>query len=159
MKIKYYSDQIRDDIKYLSRKGLLYFGQPYTATGLNKQAIERKRGMLSEEITASALDENLQVFNPIAQSWRADSLRSDSDGTFASYEAWDNRYIDLSSCLIICGMNGWLQSKGLKAEIARFEKQGKPIYYLDVDNGIINLFQRGNIFAYFVWKLTKGFRK
>lgn len=133
-------------------------GQPYTATGLDKEKIEYYRGCVSEEVTAHALDANLQVFNPIALTWRADKLREFSDGTFEFYEQLDNRYVDLSSCLVICNLPGWEKSKGLTKEIERFEEQGKPLYILDIDSWTIALFQEGDIFCRIWWSMTKHLR-
>lgn len=152
MKLRYHNKPTRNELHRLSKKGLVYFGMPYSSD--NEQVL-RYRGLMSEEITAAALDDGLQVFNPIAMTYRADRLRSHSDGSFKFYEQLDNRYIDLSSCLVICGLNGWWQSKGLTHERARFEKQGKAVFYLDVDNGIISIMTHSNWIQNLYWRVTK----
>lgn len=44
--------------------------------------------------------------------------------------SWDKKFIDRCDGLIICMMDGYDISHGVKWEKEQFEKQGKPVYYM-----------------------------
>lgn len=154
MSLQYHNYQVNKDLKRLSKKGLIYLGQPYSS---NSDEVMNWRYEKSCEFAAMFHESGLNWFSPISMSHRASEYLTDEvKKDWKAWEKLDLYYASLSSCLVICALNNWRESTGLTAEIEYFERAGKPIFYLNPDNNKISLFQRSNIF-YKTWhKITKG---
>jgi len=82
------------------------------------------------EQAAILFREGVSVFCPIAHSH---PLKSYPDAAENTHEAWmkfDSVFMRAAKGLIVCMLEGWEQSIGVRQEIEFFESQGKPVVYM-----------------------------
>jgi hypothetical protein len=75
----------------------------------------------------------IPVYSPIAHTHPI-AIEGDIDPF--DHEIWleaDRTFMEAAKGLIVCKMQGWEESYGIGVEIESFERQGKPIYYMEPD--------------------------
>lgn len=81
--------------------------------------------------TALLIRAGVPTFSPIAHTHPI-AIHGDID-PFA-HEIWlpaDRPMMDAARGLIVCKMDGWAQSYGVRVEIQTFEAAGKPVVYME----------------------------
>lgn len=79
---------------------------------------------------AILMQAGLPVFSPIAHSHPI-SLHGEFENT--EHEFWmnvDRPFMDAAHGIIVCMMDGWQASRGVKYEIQTFERAGKPVHWM-----------------------------
>lgn len=113
----------------LSKDGLYYLASPYSS---NDPYIRERRYLDVLKIGADLTTLGLVLIEPIAMSHHQAQRFNLPTG----YDFWqhrDRRFIDLCCAVIICTLDGWQESVGVRDEIAYAHAQGKPVYYLNPD--------------------------
>lgn len=78
--------------------------------------------------------EGKHVFSPIAHTHPI-ALAGDLPEDFAYWEAFDRKMIAACSEMWVVMMDGWSESRGIKAELDIAASMWKPVRYLMADGG------------------------
>jgi len=117
-----------DDLKSLP--GYVYLATPYTRFRLGPAAADYE----ARVIAARLMLRGIRVLSPIAHS-HAVSRTGLVDGMDEALWAYqDAPLLDAASAVIVVTMDGWSESKGVRAEIERARALGKPIVFLDPEH-------------------------
>lgn len=108
-------------------QGVSYLATPYTKY---PHGIERACADASA-LAGRLLQSGVYVYCPIAHG-HSISLHSGIDPLDLSiWLPFNDAMLDAAGTLIVAEMDGWQESIGIKYEIDRFERAGKPIFMLD----------------------------
>ena len=106
---------------------LVYLATPYRKFSLGLPLAAKQAAKVAGRLAI----EGVRIFAPIPHS----HMIAIYGGIIpTANEFWCNfnkRFLDVCDALVIAKMEGWEQSDGIKWEIEEFQKQAKPIYYLD----------------------------
>lgn len=108
-----------------------YLATPYSKW---KLGMEDAYQMACRE-AALLFEAGLSVFSPIAHAhsvakYGEIDLRHNFDGGTVDWLAIDKPFMDAAHGIIVCMMDGWQESRGIKYEIQTFERAGKPIHWM-----------------------------
>lgn len=107
-------------------KGYWYLASPYSR-------YEPGPWLAWTEISRIALRltyHGVVVYAPISHSHSLHTFRGLHEPD-VDWLAIDKHFVDLSHGLIICTMDGWEESSGVKKEIGWFKESGKPMFTMD----------------------------
>lgn len=115
-----------DNAASLPRHGFIYLASPYSLYkhGLHMAARHASRA------AASLMKKGLVVYSPIAHGHAIASV-SDLPATWEFWKSQCQPMIDAASACVVLKLDGWRDSVGVRYEIDEFERQGKPIVYVD----------------------------
>ena len=118
------------DKNFITRKatGLIYLACPYTH---KDPAVREARFKAVSKKTAEFLRNGINVFSPITHSHPLVEYELPVEWSF--WEKYDKAFLDVCDRLFVYMLDGWEESKGVRAEIEYMIEQGKPIIYLEVD--------------------------
>jgi nucleoside 2-deoxyribosyltransferase len=116
---------------------LLYLATPYSHPDL---PVMQQRFDAACAAAAALMQRGYEVFSPIAHSHPLsdhmdEKLRTD-------FEFWmrqDKAILKHADALVVFGLPGWRQSRGVKAEIKYAHELGKPIYFIAGDVRMLNV--------------------
>lgn len=103
----------------------IYLATPYSKY---KDGLE-EANRLACEYTATLIKHKLPVFCPIAHSH---NLAVNTDLAAMDHSIWmplDFAFTEAAFAMVVCCMDGWDESYGVKKEIEFFKDNNKPIYY------------------------------
>lgn len=114
-----------------------YLASPYSqyADGINAAYWEAGRQ------TALLVRAGVPVFSPIVHSHHVAEAGFLDPLDHALWMAVDKPMMDAARGLIVCMMDGWFDSKGVRMEIDEFDRRGKPVIYMKP--GIVPFNYRG----------------
>jgi hypothetical protein len=108
-------------------RGLIYLASPYTHPLLS---VREERFVEVCRAAARLMAAGAIVFSPIAHSHPI-SLAGDLPTHWEYWEQYDRMLLAAAAELWVLTMDGWLESKGVRAEIVIATELGKKIVYLD----------------------------
>ena len=103
-----------------------YLASPYSGYEHGLDAAYKEVAKVAARLTIA----KIPIFCPIIHSH---SITENSDIDPLDFALWmevDSHFTTLACGLIVLMMPGWLESKGVQAEIKEFEEAGKPIVYM-----------------------------
>lgn len=109
----------------------IYLASPYTAYNLDgsfDEALMTKRYEAVMQVTAHLAASGLTVYSPIAMSHSMDKYLGRMHPDF--WYEFDGPMLESASQLFVLCLNGWRNSQGIKAEIARATTMEIPILKL-----------------------------
>jgi hypothetical protein len=120
---------------YLMMKTRVYLTAPYSARtkdGTPDEIVMHQRYLLANFIAGKLIDAGYIVFSPLSHSVPiADTMDNHLDA-----EIWigqDIHFIDWCNELLVLKLPGYLESSGIKKEIAAAKVTGKPVRYIEWD--------------------------
>lgn len=106
---------------------LTYLACPYTC---KTAKLRRERFLLATQACKHLMvTEGLNVFSPITHSHPLYEIGMRGDWDF--WKKIDTEYLRLSAKVVVLMLAGWLESKGVTAEIKLAKEMGIPVEYLD----------------------------
>jgi hypothetical protein len=111
----------------LTRFNLVYLASPYSKykDGLNNAFVEISK-------TAAALmKDGVKVYSPIAHTHPLAIYGNVDPYDYDIWLPFDAAIMNVSDALVVCEMDGWDTSFGVKHEIDTFIVAQKPIFYLN----------------------------
>lgn len=103
-----------------------YLASPYSGYEHGLDAAYKEVAKSAAKLTIA----KIPIFCPIIHSH---SMTENSSIDPLNHEFWmevDSCFMTIAHGLIVLMMPGWLESKGVQAEIKKFEEAGKPIVYM-----------------------------
>jgi hypothetical protein len=117
------------EIEYLrSQRGFWYLATPYTKYGGGIEAAFRE----ASRINGHLFKRGVHAYSPIAHSHPVAEYSQIDPLDHSFWLPVMQPMMDLSCGMIIAKMEGWGDSYGIGEERKVFERQGKPIFYLDM---------------------------
>ena len=104
-----------------------YLGSPYSKYPAGLEAAFRE----ACRNTAVLVRAGIRVYSPIAHTHPV-AIHGEIDPF--DHSIWlpaDQPFMDAACGLIVCRMDGWLDSHGIGEELKTFEAAGKPIVYME----------------------------
>lgn len=80
--------------------------------------------------TALLVKAGIPVFSPIVHSHHVAEAGHIDPLDHAMWMAVDKPMMDAARGLIVCMLQGWQESKGVRMEIREFERNNKPVIYM-----------------------------
>lgn len=74
-------------------------------------------------------ERGIDVFSPIAHSHHMTFVEPESKDYYRMLN-WDAKFIDRTDGVIVCTLEGWETSTGVRWEIDYAKKIGKPVFYM-----------------------------
>ena len=105
---------------------LCYLASPYSHPD---PAVQERRFKDVSRCAAILMECGVFVFSPIAH-FTPIAIHGDLPHGWEFYAPFDTAYIRLSSSLLVCCLDGWQESKGVKAECSIATELGIPIGFL-----------------------------
>lgn len=105
---------------------MIYIASPYSHQDKN---IEQLRYELVRAYTAQCLSEGLFVYSPIVHCHEITKHHNIS-GSYDFWQEYDNHMISISERFYVYMIDGWLESKGVKAEIEYAIIREIPVEYI-----------------------------
>jgi nucleoside 2-deoxyribosyltransferase len=103
-----------------------YLATPYSKY---KAGFDAAHIMACEQ-AALLIKDGLVVYSPIAHTHPI-AMHGNIDPTHNfNWLALDAPLMDAACGIIVCMMDGWLESRGVQHEIEVFQRAGKPVYYM-----------------------------
>lgn len=102
---------------------LVYLASPYSHPD---PRVVFQRWWDTIRAAARLLERGMLVYSPIAHTHHI-AATCGLRGDFEFWRRFDEAMIDRCDRCIVLLLPGWMSSKGMEAEVARFEAQGKPI--------------------------------
>jgi hypothetical protein len=103
---------------------IIYLASPFSSPD---PAVEEWRFEQAAKAAATLINEGHIVFSAIAHSFPIYRYGSGLPGHWDFWERFDKAFIDMCSRAIVLKLSGWQLSRGIEAEVALFEAQGKPV--------------------------------
>jgi hypothetical protein len=109
---------------------ITYLAAPYTHTDPNVR-VERFEKVT--KVAAQLIANGRIVFSPLTMTHPIDQILADNGETLGSdyWVSFDEAFMCHCSEIYVLTLEGWRESSGVKRELAFFERQGKPITFLD----------------------------
>lgn len=119
----------------LSADSYWYLASPYSHPDASKITAR-----FNEAVRAAAWLANQRViaFSPIAHS-HPQAIAHDLPGDWQFWKHFDEVFVRQSAGVIVLQLEGWRESKGVKAEAALAKALGLPIYGMKPENNIYSL--------------------
>ena len=108
-------------------KKIIYLAVPYTHAD---PAIRERRFNIVNKVAASLINKGLHIFSPISHSHPI-ALSGDLPKGIEFWLEFDRCFLEVSQKLIVLKLDGWEESKGVKAEIEIATELGIPIEYME----------------------------
>ena len=105
---------------------LIYLASPYSH---EDPEIRQQRFETVCFVAANLMREGRHVFSPIAHSHPI-AVKGDLPLDFSYWEEFDRKMVSACQELWVVRMDGWVESRGVKAEIKIAEEVGIPVRYL-----------------------------
>jgi hypothetical protein len=105
---------------------MIYLASPYSHENPD---VEEDRADEVSRIAAELIRGGARIFCPIAHSHAI--AKHGLPGGWEFWEEYDREYLEFCDELIVALMDGWKDSKGVRAEIMEMDKLGKPVKYYD----------------------------
>ena len=108
----------------------IYLASPYSHPD---RAVRKARYLAAVQAAGKLMKERpgCAVFSPIAHSHMIAEM-TDLPGGFDFWQGQDMPFLDIwATRLAVLKLDGWQESRGVKAEIARAEARGLPVEYLE----------------------------
>ena len=112
-----------------SPRTLAYLATPYTRFPGGTEAAFLE----ASKLAARLLRAGIKVFSPIVHTHPIATFGALDPLDHAMWMALDVVMLSAADVLIVAHMPSWEESKGIAIEIEYFEKAGKPIFDLEVD--------------------------
>lgn len=110
---------------------LVYLASPYSD---ENPSVREHRFRLAAVAAGDLMKQGFLVFSPIAHTHPiAEYCELPTGWDF--WERYDKAMLDACAEMIVLVTDGWGQSKGVAAEMAHFEQQGKPIRFIRLRDG------------------------
>lgn len=109
-----------------------YFASPYSSPDAY---IKELRYLQAIDIATQLIKKGYTLIEPIAMSHHH-AQRFDLPTGYQFWQERDRKLIDCSDAVIVCMLEGWDKSVGVKDEINYALVQNKPVYYYDPDQGL-----------------------
>jgi hypothetical protein len=106
-------------------------GYCYLASAYSKWEDKELAATIVEKAAASLMNRGLVIYAPICHGHAVAK-----HGLPYSWDFWKRQcqpMIDAAAAMIVLKMDGWEESVGVQYEIGEFERTGKPVVYLEVD--------------------------
>jgi hypothetical protein len=108
------------------RDALVYLASPYSHPD---PAVRQQRFETVCFVAANLMREGHHIYSPIAHTHPI-ALKGDLPLGFDYWEAYDRKMLASCTDLWVVMMDGWRESKGVKAEIAIAAELGLPVKYI-----------------------------
>jgi hypothetical protein len=106
---------------------VIYLATPYSHPDLNVMEARFKRAC---ELSAKLMSAGMIIFCPIAHTHPI-AVVGELPRGWEFWNKFDHEFIQASEKVIVARMDGWLESKGVQAEIKIANELGKPVEYWD----------------------------
>lgn len=108
---------------------LLYLASPYSHTDAR---VREARFIAACEAVAWLMRRDVLAFSPIAHTHPVVVQDPELGWDYNAWRALDEEMIRRCDEVTVLMLDGWLESKGVQAEVAFARSIGKPINYLDI---------------------------
>ena len=108
---------------------IIYLAQPYSINA--DENLREERYQIAVKMVAKFMNEGYNIFSPILNSHEP-ARQYGLPNTWEYWERVDKEYIAICGELWVLCLPGWLESKGVAAEIEYAEQIGIPIKYIEV---------------------------
>ena len=109
-------------------KKLCYLASPYNSP---ESKVKEYRYQMAVQVAGILANKGLHVFSPIAHSHPIMTNHANLQGGWEYWQVLDLAILDICKALYVLTIEGWRQSVGVTAEIARAKELGIPIMYID----------------------------
>ena len=114
----------------MTREPFWYLATPYTnfKRGHNAAFTE------AAKVAGSLIKRGIRVFCPIIHTHPL-GVHGNIENEAGDLDFWlgvDGPFMDAAAGVIVVKMDGWTESEGVKAEIKKFRKDGKPVLYMEI---------------------------
>lgn len=106
---------------------MLYLASPFSNPN---QLIREQRHLAAAKAAAKLCRRGLLVFSPICHSVPM-HINGNLPGDWVFWERFDRWFIERCDALVVLTIDGWMESKGVTAEIAMAAELKKLIHYWD----------------------------
>ncbi|MFA4900893.1 MAG: DUF1937 family protein [Brevundimonas sp.] len=113
----------------------IYLACPYSNAD---PAIEAARFDAANLAAGRLMKHGDLVFSPISHSHPI-HLAHELPGDFAFWQAFDEWQIGACEAVVVLMIDGWRESKGIKAEVALARSQGKNVWGMTEDGEVVPL--------------------
>ena len=113
------------EIPALVDGGLVYLASPYSDPS---PEVREHRFKEACKAAAMLMSHGINIFSPIAHTHPIAEFGLPKDWEF--WEAFDRLYLEASKGMIVLNLPGYLESKGVQAEIGIMKEMGKPVWYM-----------------------------
>lgn len=117
----------------IAARGFWYFGHPYSD---HKPELRTMRHSLGLQVNAKLQSMGVFVYNAI-NSTHEYAARFGYNYTHESWIELNHTFIDASCGMLVLGLPGWLESRGLREEMEYCATIGKPVYFLDANGNSV----------------------
>lgn len=107
-------------------KPLAYLACPYSHPD---PAVRQARYEAVNRVAAKLMAEGMVIYSPISHT-HSIALAGDLPKDWAFWEKFDRAYLECSNKIIVLMLDGWQESKGVKAEIEIARTLGLPVEFL-----------------------------
>jgi hypothetical protein len=119
----------------IMQTGFIYLASPYSHPDLSYRV---SRYIAAREACIQLFKEKKAVYSPIVH-WHpiATSAGPDFPTDYESFKVQNDAFIHACSEFIVLGIDGWMESKGVQAEIALAQSLSKPgaIWHMEYQRG------------------------
>lgn len=116
---------------WLPPDGLVYLASPYSHP---YEKVKDERFILTAACASDLFAAGIHIFSPIVHCHPMHRYGGGLPGNFEFWEAYDRAMIGLSEALVILKLDGWHESKGVRAEYDIAVDLGLQIYVCDPDH-------------------------
>lgn len=110
---------------------LVYLASPYSHVS---RGMREWRFRVASAAASHLMAQGVGVFSPIAHTHPIAEFGLPKGWEF--WEQYDRLMLDKCDRMIVLTMEGWKESKGVRAEIEIMLEAGKPVEYLDASDAI-----------------------
>jgi len=117
-------------------KGLVYLATPYSH---KDPAVQERRFRVVNAVAAALMREGFPVFSPISHTHPI-AQAGDLPGDWDYWEEYDRVVLSACSMMIVVAQPGWIESKGVTAEMDIAREMGIPIEFASPESYGIDLY-------------------
>jgi nucleoside 2-deoxyribosyltransferase len=111
-----------------NRQTVVYLASPYSHAD---PAVREARFQAACQATAVLIRQGKIVFSPIVHSHSL--CRYGLPGDWGFWRSLDLAYLGRCDEVVVVKLDGWRQSRGVQAEVARARALGKPVSFIEPD--------------------------
>lgn len=108
-------------------RGIVYLAAPYSNPDAS---VRQTRYDAVNRKAAEMIEAGHVVFSPISMTHPIDGLMSGPPGSSDYWIEFDRPFMDACSSLVVLTLDGWMESSGVRREIAAFRAANKPVEFV-----------------------------